>query len=79
MEVPNQISAIARMIRQDWKNVYFGARPYLQAMSAINTINDMYGEDSADSIIRYFLGNAGTWKGETARAVKTKLKRLLND
>ena len=79
MEVPNQISAIARMIRKDWKNVYFGARPYLQAMSAINTINDMYGEDSADSIIRYFLGNAGTWKGETARAVKAKLNALLND
>lgn len=79
MEVPNQISAIARMIRRDWKNVYFGAVPYLQAMSVINTISDMYGEDSAESIVRYFLGNAGTWKGETARAVKAKLNALLND
>ena len=79
MEIPNQISAIARIIKRDWQKVYFGAVPYLQAMGGINSIHEMYGEDSAESIVRYFLSNAGTWKGETARAVKAKLKQLLND
>jgi hypothetical protein len=46
---------IAMEIRKDWKNVYFGAVPYLEAMSSLNSINDMYGMDSAKSIVLYFL------------------------
>nr|WP_199077114.1 hypothetical protein [Pedobacter sp. ASV19] len=79
MEIPNQISAIARIIRQDWKKIYFGAVPYLNAMSMIDNIGQNYYEDSAKNIIRYFLSNAGNWRGETAKAVKAKLKALLND
>jgi len=79
MEVPNQISAIAKIVKQDWQNVYFGAVPYLKAMSQLEDINQMYYEDSAASVVRYFLSNAKSWRGETARAVKAKLNQLLND
>lgn len=79
MEVPNQISAIAEIVKQDWQNVYFGAVPYLKAMSQLEDINQMYYEDSAASVVRYFLINAKSWRGETARAVKAKLNQLLND
>lgn len=79
MEIPNQISAIARMIRQDWKNPYFGAVPYLNAMSEIDNIKQMYYEDSAESIVKYFLSNASSWRGKMAKAIKAKLKQLLND
>ena len=68
---------IARDIRKDWKNAYFGAKPYLDAMATLDSINDNYGWDSADSIIRYFLANASTWRGETAKKIKKELKAMV--
>jgi len=68
---------IARDIRRDWKKPYFGAVPYLDAMSSLESINDMYMFDSADSVVRYFLANAGTWRGEKAREIKKELKAML--
>jgi hypothetical protein len=69
---------IAREIMNDWgSKIYFGARPYINAMYSLNTINDKYGMDSADSIVRYFLSNASTWRGETAKRIKTELKAML--
>lgn len=71
------LSTIARDIRRDWHKPYFGAVPYLQAMTSLDTIRDSYGYDSADSIVRYFLSNAATWRGDTARAIKAELKAIL--
>ena len=67
---------IAREIKNDWKNVYFGAKPYLDAMATLTSINDNYGFDSAKSIVLYFLGNASTWRGETAKRIKAELKAM---
>lgn len=75
--LPENIGQIAVMMQQDWKKVYFGAVPYLQAMRSINSIHDNYFEDSEKMIVNYFLANATTWKGETARQVKAKLKLLV--
>lgn len=77
MQIPDNLSSIAQIVRKDWEKIYFGAVPYLNAMECFNSINDTYLEDSASSIVNYFLANAQTWRGETARAVKEKLKRLL--
>ena len=71
------ISTIARDIRRDWKNVNYAARPYLDAMFSLDTMEDKYGYDSAHSIIAYFLGNAGTWRGPVAKAIKAELKALV--
>lgn len=71
------ISQIAGVIRRDWKPVYFGAVPYLSAMSSLEKISDAYGYDDGRSIVAYFLANAGTWKGEMARTVKKELNRRL--
>ena len=49
------ISAIATEIKEVWKNVYFGAVPYLNAMLRLGTVNDYYGADSARDIVNYFL------------------------
>lgn len=70
------LSVIANEIKKDWKNVYFGAIPYLMAMESLNSINDNYGMDSAKSIVLYFLSNASTWRGEKAKAIKAELKKL---
>ena len=67
---------IALEIRRDWKNVYFGAEPYLAAMSQMESINDNYMFDSGKTIVLYFLGNASSWRGETARRIKAELKKM---
>jgi len=68
---------IASEIKKDWKKVYFGAVPYLDAMSTLDSINDKYMYDSAKSIVLYFLSNAGTWRGDTARRIKKELNAML--
>jgi hypothetical protein len=70
------LSEIATEIRNDWKKVYFGAVPYLDAMSTLKSINDNYYQDSAKSIVLYFLANATTWKGDKAREIKKELNQL---
>jgi len=67
---------IAREIRKDWKNVYFGAEPYLNAMLTLDSINDDYLFDSGKEIVLRFIGQSGTWRGETARRVKAELKQM---
>lgn len=71
------LAAIAAEIRQDWAKVYFGAVPYLKAMEQLDKITDRYGMDAGDHIVVYFLANAGTWRGTTARRVKAELKAML--
>lgn len=69
---------IAREIREDWPRPYFGAVPYLNAMTELFSIDQSYGYESAGSVVRYFLANAGSWRGETARRVKAELKGMLS-
>jgi hypothetical protein len=71
------LSVIARDIRAHWPKVYFGAVPYLQAMAQLGSINDKYYEDSARSVVNYFLANAGTWRGDDARRIKAELKSMV--
>ena len=68
---------IAILISKDWKKVNYGAKPYIDAMGVLNNISDKYGADNAKTIVRYFLSNASTWRGDTAKVVKTHLKSLL--
>ncbi|MGN9782786.1 hypothetical protein ACTMTF_15240 [Nonomuraea sp. ZG12] len=72
------IHAIAADIRSAWPKVYFGAVPYLDAMRSLDKVTDMYGYDDADSIIRYFLSNASTFRGQRAREIKAELKALIS-
>lgn len=67
---------IAREIRKDWTKPYFGAVPYLAAMQELDAITDTFGYDSADSVVVYFLSNASTWRGETAKRIKAELRSM---
>ena len=71
------ISAIATQIQSDWKNVNYAAKPYLQAMFSLNSMQDNYYQDDAQSVVRYFLANAGTWRGDVAKTIKAELKAML--
>lgn len=79
------LTEITEVIVADWTSgpapglpVWFGARPYLEAMGHLTDMDDMYGADSAKTVVLYFLSNSAQWKGETARAVKAELRRRLN-
>ena len=72
---------IAHEIMLDWSKqgtgVNYAAKPYLQAMACLSSINDQYGCDDARSIVAYFLSNAASWRGETAKRVKAELRGML--
>jgi hypothetical protein len=71
------LNAIAYMIYDNWKPVNYAAKPYLEAMTSLESIQDNYMMDTGYSVVAYFLSNANTWKGNLARAVKTELKKRL--
>lgn len=72
------LHVIADAIEADWgEKVNYAARPYLDAMHDLSSIEDRYYYDDGRSIVAYFLSNATTWRGDTARAVKAELKRRL--
>ena len=77
MNATRTISAIATEIKADWKNVYFGAVPYLDAMLQLSTMDQNFGCDPAKEIVMYFLANANAWRGPKAREVKAELKNML--
>ena len=68
---------IARDIRNNWPKVNYAAVPYLAAMRELNLMSDKYVFDSGASVVRYFLANAGTWRGPEAKRIKAELKAML--
>jgi hypothetical protein len=68
---------VAMEIKKLWKEPYFGAVPYLNAMLELQDIRQMYGLDPADSVVRYFLSNATRWHGDDARRIKKELNDML--
>lgn len=75
-ESPRPISEIAAEIDEKWPKVSPAARPYLDAMYDLETIDDKYMYDDAESIILYFLSNAASWRGDDAKRIKKELKEL---
>lgn len=67
---------IAEDIRRTWKNPHYAAKPYLDAMGGLLSIDDNFGLDDAKSIVLYFLSNAGGWRGDDARRIKAELKSV---
>jgi len=76
---PRPIYEIAREIRRSWNPVNYAAKPYLDAMTQLSTITEKYGYDSAKSVILYFLSNAASWRGDTAKRIKAELKTMVGN
>ena len=81
---PRTLNTIAREIYADWDNVAIHARPYLEAMAAGSMVTrdnikrSKFYLDSYTSVVRYFLANAASWRGEKARQIKNELKTWIN-
>jgi len=72
------LHVIAHEIKKDWGNkMYFGAVPYVNALTTLDSIDEMYIHDSGRMIVAGFLSNASTWRGEKARGIKEELKSML--
>lgn len=83
-----QVQDIAYEISRIWSRDYdqwFGqtpnflndAKPYLNAMFYLVTVNDNYQLDSGRDIVQRFLCNVGGWRGNDARRIKHELRELL--
>jgi hypothetical protein len=72
------LSEIAADIRQHWANPYFGAVPYIEALSMLDRITDPYFSEYGSDMVHYFLSNASTWRGEDAKRIKNELKVMVN-
>lgn len=72
------IYEIAAEIEQAWSNVHYAARPYLDAMYNLESIDQAYGADSGEDIVIRFLSNASQWKGAAARRIKAELKQMIS-
>lgn len=68
---------IAREIRKDWQKVNYAAKPYLDAMASLDSIEDKYHYDSGKSVVLYFLSNASSWRGENAKRIKAELRSMV--
>lgn len=75
--VMRNLTEIASDIQEHWEKPYFGAVPYIEAMSTLEKVDDSYYYDSGRSIVNYFLSNAATWRGHDAKRIKAELKALL--
>lgn len=67
---------IAKEVRKTWPKVNFAAKPYLDAMASLNSINDPFYQDSGKSVVLYFLANAGSWRGDDAKRIKAELNAM---
>jgi hypothetical protein len=78
-EGPRPLRVIAREILDDWgaSKVWFGARPYLDAMLQLDSVNDAFYQDTARDMVAYFIGNAAKWTGPTATRVKAELRTMI--
>ena len=78
-EESRPLCVIAKDIKQSWKNIYFGAVPYVDALEFLNRIEDIYIVGNGVSIVEGFLANSSSFRGEDARRIKAELKAILEE
>lgn len=71
------LSQIAEEISEDWTPPNYAAEPYLNAMHRLTLITDNYYEDDGKSVVLYFLNNAASWRGDTAKRIKAELRAMV--
>jgi len=53
------------------------AKPYLEAMETMGSIEEDYYADPGREIVLYFLSNATNWRGAEAKRIKAELRGML--
>jgi hypothetical protein len=70
-------AAIERDLRSQGKPVPPAAKPYLNGMRSLTTMDDKYIVEDAETIVRYALSNLSAWRGDNARRIKKELNERL--
>lgn len=80
MDNKRTFQQIAKEIQGVWLNIYFGAIPYLDALLKLDTTDPkaLYLYETAYNIVKYFLANARTFRGNDAKRLKAELKSMIN-
>lgn len=71
---------IAEEILADWPKARSENHPagaYAVPLLSLESVRDPYYSDTGASVVRGFLGNAQSWRGDTARRIKAELRSLL--
>jgi len=75
------LSDIAREIKAIWSRIGNGvspyAKPYLDAMMELDSVDQAYYAEDGRTQVRYFLSNAQSFRGADAKRLKAELKALL--
>lgn len=71
------LCTIARDIKANWPTLSPHAKPYLDAMLELNSMEEHYYADDASTVVLYFLSNASGWRGPDAKRIKAELKAML--
>lgn len=59
------------------KQWYVYAEAYVGPMKSLESMSDMYFQDSAETIVSYALANLSYWRGDKAKAIKAELNAML--
>jgi hypothetical protein len=75
------LASIAQEIEIVWgargKGVNYAARPYLDAMATLISVDDPYYAEDGKTQVIYFLNNASSFQGERAKEIKNELRVML--
>lgn len=78
---PRTIKAIVSDVITTWGDklptVGYAAKPYLEALTTVETTEEYYGDDKAEHLLRYALSNMAQFKGQRARELKEELRAHL--
>ena len=76
---PRTFAAVGREIREKWVKMYYGARPYVDALCQIDSSDPgaTYITETARSVVLGFLSNCSQFRGEDARRLKAELKSMI--
>ena len=79
---PRTIKDIVADITATWgeekvRTTGYAAKPYLEALATVETVDEMYGADKAEHLVRYLLTNLTQFKGARARELKEELRAHL--
>ena len=68
-------------IRADYashgKDVHPWAKPYVDALSNLSSMDDVYIAETGHDMVPYLLSNLQSWRGPQARAIKAELRAML--
>ena len=71
------LRAIAEEIKADWHTIHPVAKPFVDALATLESIDDMFHRDRAIAVVARLRGACGTWRGATARRIKLELDEML--